>query len=125
MQNSPTSLLLQLRGAHFDQCVVKYLVMNCVVYHAKLSTESEVNWKMVSPTPLFALLRALRGTLRQWILKISFSYKCGLPREALHRERSVVEMPGIEPGSNVYEWSLYDHGSFNSHSLSERNKDKG
>lgn len=33
----------------------------------------------------------------------------GLPREAPRRERSVVEMPGVEPGSNVYTEGQYDH----------------
>ncbi len=35
----------------------------------------------------------------------------------------MVEMPGFEPGSNVYAWYSYDHESFDSLTSLERNKD--
>lgn len=34
---------------------------------------------------------------------------CFIMTEARRSERSVVEMPGVEPGSNVYVEGLYDH----------------
>lgn len=36
----------------------------------------------------------------------------------------MVEMPGIEPGSNVYAWYLYDHVSFGSHILMKKETKK-
>lgn len=66
------------------------------------------------------MLRALRGTLRcesNWPATRS-------SRERSERERSVVEMPGVEPGSNVYAEGLYDHGPLISPCL-QREPEKG
>ena len=36
----------------------------------------------------------------------------------------MVEMPGVEPGSNVYAEGLYDHGLLNSLIPSEKNRER-
>ena len=52
-------------------------------------------------------LAELRGAHFAMLLRAN----SGLPREARCGERSVVEMPGVEPGSNVCAMRLYGHDS--------------
>src|SRR3989344_3021645 len=90
-----------LCGAHFGLMQVLRFIVDVVVHHAKLSAESEVDMELLFDMPHAAAFAAMRGTLRFNAIIEIYRRRGGSPREALRRERSVVEMPGIEPGSNV------------------------
>lgn len=53
-----------------------------------------------------------------------FSLLFELSKLADTDKKAMVEMPGIEPGSNVYTWCPYDHESFNSRILIKKETKK-
>lgn len=55
---------------------------------------------------------------------VRFALPFELFRESENNKKVMVEMPGVEPGSNVYDEGQYDHVLLSSLSPSEKNRER-